>query len=398
MKQTIGIRFSQYGQVLACLYDAEQDTPLVVGESAMVMTERGLNCGQVVWQRPWQEDMEKAFKAANVAVQSMNGSDTENGEQNTGDAAPMPEARRATEEEKNIAQDNAVLSREAHQFCRHCIAERKLDMKLVDVEILFDRSKMVFFFTAPTRIDFRDLVKDLVRQYRTRIELRQIGVRHETQMLGALGNCGMVCCCRRYLHRFAPVTIKMAKEQNLFLNPAKISGICGRLLCCLSYEQENYDAFHRSCPRLGKRYQTTEGPMRVLRSNMFRNSVVVLPDGGQEVEMSLEEWQALKPSRTEGPSSPSGKEQKTQASSGMMVFSTAPDTLDDDLAGFEPVEEDAPPTSHEPSMMNSEEASHRRKKHHHHQEPHDRSRRTRTPREQKEHTQDNAASDEQDHA
>ncbi len=398
MKQTIGIRFSQYGQVLACLYDAEQDTPLVVGESAMVMTERGLNCGQVVWQRPWQEDMEKAFKAANVAVQSMNGSDTENGEQNTGDAAPMPEARRATEEEKNIAQDNAVLSREAHQFCRHCIAERKLDMKLVDVEILFDRSKMVFFFTAPTRIDFRDLVKDLVRQYRTRIELRQIGVRHETQMLGALGNCGMVCCCRRYLHRFAPVTIKMAKEQNLFLNPAKISGICGRLLCCLSYEQENYDAFHRSCPRLGKRYQTTEGPMRVLRSNMFRNSVVVLPDGGQEVEMSLEEWQALKPSRTEGPSSPSGKEQKTQVSSGMMVFSTAPDTLDDDLAGFEPVEEDAPPTSHEPSMMNSEEASHRRKKHHHHQEPHDRSRRTRTPREQKEHTQDNAASDEQDHA
>ena len=398
MKQTIGIRFSQYGQVLACLYDAEQDTPLVVGESAMVMTERGLNCGQVVWQRPWQEDMEKAFKAANVAVQSMNGSDTENGEQNTGDAAPMPEARRATEEEKNIAQDNAVLSREAHQFCRHCIAERKLDMKLVDVEILFDRSKMVFFFTAPTHIDFRDLVKDLVRQYRTRIELRQIGVRHETQMLGALGNCGMVCCCRRYLHRFAPVTIKMAKEQNLFLNPAKISGICGRLLCCLSYEQENYDAFHRSCPRLGKRYQTTEGPMRVLRSNMFRNSVVVLPDGGQEVEMSLEEWQALKPSRTEGPSSPSGKEQKTQVSSGMMVFSTAPDTLDDDLAGFEPVEEDAPPTSHEPSMMNSEEASHRRKKHHHHQEPHDRSRRTRTPREQKEHTQDNAASDEQDHA
>ena len=359
MKQTIGIRFSQYGQVLACLYDAEQDTPLAVGESAMVMTERGLNCGQVVWQRPWQEDMEKAFKAANVAVQSMNGTESEDGNADSGEAAPMPEARRATEEEKSIAQDNAMLSREAHQFCRHCIAERKLDMKLVDVEILFDRSKMVFFFTAPTRIDFRDLVKDLVRQYRTRIELRQIGVRHETQMLGALGNCGMVCCCRRYLHRFAPVTIKMAKEQNLFLNPAKISGICGRLLCCLSYEQENYDAFHRSCPRLGKRYQTTEGPMRVLRSNMFRNSVVVLPDGGQETEMSLEEWQALKPSRTEGPSSPSGKEQKTQTSSGMMVFSTAPDTLDDDLAGFEPVEDDAPPASHEPSMMNSEEATHR---------------------------------------
>lgn len=394
MKQTIGIRFSRYGQVLACLYDAEQDAPLAVGESAMVMTERGLNCGQVVWQRPWQEDMEQAFKAANVAVQSMSSADSDEDGQASGEAAPMPTARRATEEEKLSAQDNAVLAREAHQFCRRCIAERKLDMKLVDVEILFDRSKMVFFFTAPTRIDFRDLVKDLVRQYRTRIELRQIGVRHETQMLGALGNCGMVCCCRRYLHRFAPVTIKMAKEQNLFLNPAKISGICGRLLCCLSYEQENYDAFHRSCPRLGKRYQTSEGPMRVLRSNMFRNSVVVLPDGGQETEMTLEEWQALKPTRTEGPSSPSGREQKTQTSTDMMVFSTTPDTLDDDLAGFEPVEGSAAPASHEPSMMNSEEASHRRKKNHHHPEMHDRSRRARPPREQKDNASGSADEEE----
>ena len=385
MKQTIGIRFSRYGQVLACLHDPGDDAPLTVGESAMVMTERGLNCGQVVWQRPWQEDLEQALRSANVAVQSMGGADAEDGEQDAEHAAPMPSARRATEEERCTAQENAVLSREAYQFCRHCIAERKLDMKLVDVEILYDRSKMVFFFTAPTRIDFRDLVKDLVRQYRTRIELRQIGVRHETQMLGALGNCGMVCCCRRYLHKFAPVTIKMAKEQNLFLNPAKISGICGRLLCCLSYEQENYDAFHRSCPRLGKRYQTTEGPMRVLRSNMFRNSVVVLPDGGQETEMNLEEWQALKPSRTEGPSSPSGKEQKNQTTGGMMVVSAAPDTLDDDLAGLEPVEEMSTPVSHEPSMMNSEEATPRRKRPHHHQEMHDRNRRSRPAREPKEH-------------
>ena len=384
MKQTIGIRFSRYGQVLACLYDAEGDAPLTVGESAMVMTERGLNCGQVVWQRPWQEELEQALKAANAAVQNMNGNtETEEGGEEHAQTS-MPAARRATEEEKLAAQDNALLSREAYQFCRRCIADRRLDMKLVDVEILFDRSKMVFFFTAPTRIDFRDLVKDLVRQYRTRIELRQIGVRHETQMLGALGNCGMVCCCRRYLHKFAPVTIKMAKEQNLFLNPAKISGICGRLLCCLSYEQENYDAFHRSCPRLGKRYQTTEGPMRVLRSNMFRNSVVVLPDGGQEMEMSLEDWQALKPSRSEGPSSPAGKEQKSQPSPGMMVFSTAPDTLDDDLADLEVVDNPAPAPSLEPSMMNSEEATHRRKRTHHHQDNHERKGRPRPAREQKE--------------
>ncbi len=387
MKQTIGIRFSRYGQVLACLHDTGDDAPLAVGESAMVMTERGLNCGQVVWQRPWQEDMERTLAAANVAVQSMSGSDAEENGQET-EGSTMPSARRATEEERLAAQDNAALSREAYQFCRRCIGERKLDMKLVDVEILFDRSKMVFFFTAPTRIDFRDLVKDLVRQYRTRIELRQIGVRHETQMLGALGNCGMVCCCRRYLHKFAPVTIKMAKEQNLFLNPAKISGICGRLLCCLSYEQENYDAFHRSCPRLGKRYQTTQGPMRVLRSNMFRNSVVVLPDGGQETEMSLEEWQALKPSRTEGPSSPSGKEQKTQTGNGMMVVSAAPDTLDDDLASLEPMENAPAPVSNEPSMMNSEEASHRRKRPHHHQETHEKNRRPRSSRESKERNAD----------
>ena len=140
-----------------------------------------------------------------------------------------------------------------------------------------------------------------MREYRARIELRQIGVRHETQMVGAVGNCGMVCCCRRYLRKFAPVTIRMAKEQNLFLNPAKISGICGRLLCCLSYEQDNYDHFHRMCPRLGKKYQTDKGPMKVLRANMFRNSLSVLTENNEEVELSLDDWQALSPHRPEAP-------------------------------------------------------------------------------------------------
>ncbi|MBQ8172609.1 MAG: hypothetical protein IJ034_01535 [Mailhella sp.] len=386
MKQTIGIRFSQYGQVLACLCDAEDDAPLTVGEYALVTTEQGLNCGKVAWQRLWQEDMEAALKAANAAVRRM-GSLTDN-EETADDAesqAPMPVARRATDEEILAAEGNAVLSREAYDFCRRCIEERKLDMKLVDVEVLFDRSKMIFFFTAPTRIDFRDLVKDLVRQYRTRIELRQIGVRHETQMLGALGNCGMVCCCRRYLHKFAPVTIKMAKEQNLFLNPTKISGICGRLLCCLSYEQENYDTFHRSCPKLGKRYQTTSGPMRVLRSNMFRNTVVLLPDGGQEVEMTLEEWQALKPSRAETPAAPAVKEQKAQQNN-MMVVSAAPETLDDvlaELAAIEPEVPAQPAPSREVAMLDSEEAQHKKKPRIH--SDNDKSRRPRTGREKGRH-------------
>ncbi|GHU94367.1 hypothetical protein AGMMS49974_03630 [Deltaproteobacteria bacterium] len=199
--------------------------------------------------------------------------------------------------EKNL--ENANLARDADAFCRCCIQERRLDMKLVDVEVFFDRSKFVFYFTAPARIDFRDLVKDLVREYHARVELRQIGVRHETQIVGAVGNCGMVCCCRRYLRKFAPVTIRMAKEQNLFLNPAKISGICGRLLCCLAYEQDHYDRFHRQCPRLGRKYQTSRGSMRVVRANMFRNSLSVLTENNEDVELTLEEWKELDPRRPE---------------------------------------------------------------------------------------------------
>ena len=208
-----------------------------------------------------------------------------------------PLLRSATEKDVLMAEDNVALAADALDYCRDCIRERTLDMKLVDVLVLHDRGKMIFYFTAPARIDFRELVKDLVRRYRTRIELRQIGVRHETQMVGALGNCGMVCCCRRYLRKFAPVAIKMAKEQNVFLNPVKISGICGRLLCCLAYEQEHYDEFYRSCPKLGKKYQTNAGLVRVLRASLFRESVTVLTEAGEEIEFSLVEWEAQHPFR-----------------------------------------------------------------------------------------------------
>jgi hypothetical protein len=142
-------------------------------------------------------------------------------------------------------------------------------MKLVDVEVLHDRSKMIFFFTAPNRIDFRELIKSLVREFHTRIELRQIGVRHETQMIGAIGNCGQVVCCRRFLRKFAPVTIKMAKEQNLFLNPAKISGICGRLLCCLSYEQKATRNSTSSAPRSASLTPWPEGAARQFFKSPF---------------------------------------------------------------------------------------------------------------------------------
>lgn len=205
---------------------------------------------------------------------------------------------------------NGVLCQEAKAFCKECIKERQLDMKLVDVDVFFDRSKFIFYFTAPGRIDFRELVKDLVRAYKARIELRQIGVRYDVQRLGAIGNCGRVCCCRGHLHKFAPVTIKMAKEQNLFLNPSKISGICGRLLCCLSYEQDNYENFHRISPKNGKRFRTDKGVYKVLKSSMFTNSVSLLTEKNQEEEMSMEDWRAIHPVRIKN--DPFYKEEESQ--------------------------------------------------------------------------------------
>lgn len=214
-----------------------------------------------------------------------------------------PIFRPATEEDLIRDRENRELARNAFAYCRECIGERGLDMKLVDVEVLFDGSKMIFYFTAPNRIDFRELVKDLVRSYRTRIELRQIGARHETQMLGGLGNCGQLVCCQRFLRQFAPSTIKMAKEQNLFLNPAKISGVCNRLLCCLSYEQPNYDEFLNQCPKVGKRFPTSLGTAKVIRANYFRRTVSVFMEPGGEREVDLEEWKRLvSPPRERGES------------------------------------------------------------------------------------------------
>jgi cell fate regulator YaaT (PSP1 superfamily) len=201
--------------------------------------------------------------------------------------------RLANDKDLEAVAENDAQAKDAYRFCRKCVARHKLGMKLVDVEVFFDRSKMIFYFTAPGRIDFRELIKDLVREYRTRIELRQIGVRHETQMLGAIGNCGQMCCCRRFMRKFVPVTIKMAKEQNLFLNPTKISGICGRLLCCLSFEQKGYEEFHRMCPRVGKKYTTSLGSVKVLRSNFFKKTLSLLTENFDEKEVSIDEWNEI---------------------------------------------------------------------------------------------------------
>ncbi|NDV27596.1 regulatory iron-sulfur-containing complex subunit RicT [Desulfovibrio sp. JC010] len=262
MSQILGVKFNDFGQIYYF-----SSGPFVVreGHSVIVKTEQGMGLGKVfVVQQDLPEDVtEDSIKTI---------------------------YRLAGDEDLEAEVENRELSRTAHRFCKDCIDRQKLEMKLVDVEVFFDRSKMIFYFTAPGRIDFRELVKDLVKEYRTRIELRQIGVRHETQMLGAIGNCGQICCCRRFMRKFMPVTIRMAKEQNLFLNPTKISGICGRLLCCLSFEQENYEDFHRKSPKTGKKYNTVHGTVRVTRTNFFRNTLTVLPEQGDEIEIPLDDW------------------------------------------------------------------------------------------------------------
>ncbi|WP_462324412.1 PSP1 domain-containing protein [Desulfoplanes sp.] len=265
MGHVVGVKFRDQGQVY--YFDAR---PYVVktGDVVLVKTDEGLGLGRVVDRR--------TSPPAHVAEESL-----------------KPIFRLATEDDLKEHGENKNLVKEAFALCRECIVSHRLEMKLVDVEVYFDRSKMVFYFTAPGRIDFRELVKDLVRTYRTRIELRQIGVRHETQMLGAVGNCGQVCCCRRFLRKFEPVTIKMAKDQNLFLNPAKISGVCGRLLCCLAYEKDTYADFQKRVPKMGKTFNTSLGPMKTLRSNLFRDSVIVLTEDRQEREVSLDEWHEI---------------------------------------------------------------------------------------------------------
>ncbi len=274
----LGVKFREYGPVYFFLAGPHK---IRQGEKVLVEVEYGKSLAEVVTVRRMRSPV--------PPLRMPDG----------GEIPIKPIFGPAGAQDIAAAADNHILASSARMFCRECIRERNLDMKLVDVEVLHDRSKIIFYFTAPSRIDFRELVKDLVRNYRTRIELRQIGVRHETQMLGALGNCGMACCCRRYLRRFAPVTIKMAKEQNLFLNPAKLSGICGRLLCCLSYEQANYEEFHRRSPKLGKKYQTSQGVLKVLRANLFRQSIFAQNEAGEEQEFSLDDWQALNPQRLE---------------------------------------------------------------------------------------------------
>jgi cell fate regulator YaaT (PSP1 superfamily) len=195
--------------------------------------------------------------------------------------------RLANDSDRQQYQDCLTREQEAYRFCQERIEERTLPMTLVDVESFFDGSKIIFYFYADGRVDFRELVKDLVKELHTRVELRQIGVRNKAKMIGGVGPCGRELCCATFLKEFHSVSVKMAKEQNLSLNPTKISGVCGRLMCCLKYEYADYIEMKKGMPKVGKRIMTPEGEGKVVRQNVMEKRVVVALSDGREVEFGV---------------------------------------------------------------------------------------------------------------
>ena len=251
MIKVVGIRFQRAGKIY---YFDPLDYDLETAMHVIVETARGIEMGTVLIP-PKEVDDDKV-------VQPL-----------------KPVIRIATDDDEKVIEKNKEKEAEAYVICKEKIAKHGLDMKLVAAEYTFDNNKLLFYFTADGRIDFRELVKDLASVFRTRIELRQIGVRDETKMLGGIGICGMELCCRSYLTDFVPVSIKMAKEQNLSLNPTKISGVCGRLMCCLKNEQETYEYLNSRLPSVGDSVITPTGV------NVLRQLVKVVVDNGEEKEL-----------------------------------------------------------------------------------------------------------------
>ena len=257
MVNVIGVRFENAGKLY--FFDPGQFWP-TPGDYVLVETSRGIEFGEVV----------TGIKEIDDAMLQ----------------SPLkPVVRIASAEDLQHFKDNKAAEKEAYQVCQKKISEHKLDMKLVSVEYTFDNSKILFYFTANGRVDFRSLVKDLASVFKTRIELRQIGVRDEAKMLGGLGICGRPICCGAFLGDFQPVSIKMAKEQNLSLNPTKISGVCGRLMCCLKYEQDQYEAIRKKMPKVGKEVITPDGPGVVWELNVIKETVRVRIQKGDSSEL-----------------------------------------------------------------------------------------------------------------
>ena len=258
MVKVVGVRFRQAGKIY---YFDPADFELEVSNHVIVETARGVEMGTVLIAPKEVEDEQVV--------------------------SPLkPVIRIATEEDEAVVEKNREKEKEAFAICKEKILKHELDMKLVGAEYTFDGNKLLFYFTADGRIDFRELVKDLAAVFRTRIELRQIGVRHETKILGGVGICGRPLCCATYLSDFVPVSIKMAKEQNLSLNPTKISGVCGRLMCCLKNEQETYEYLNGRMPSVGETVTAADGTKGEVSSiNVLRQLVKVVVDIGDEKEL-----------------------------------------------------------------------------------------------------------------
>ncbi|OPX19706.1 MAG: stage 0 sporulation protein [Desulfobacca sp. 4484_104] len=201
-----------------------------------------------------------------------------------------PVLRLATAEDQEQARRNQERELQAYEFCLERIKARQLPMHLVRVEGFFDGNKMIFYFTAEKRVDFRELVRDLVQEFHIRIELRQIGVRHKAKMIGGLGCCGRPLCCATFLQDFEPVSIRMAKEQNLSLNPTKISGLCGRLMCCLAFEYSTYLELKKDLPRLGKQVKLPQGEGKIIRQNVISRTLTIELSEGGELEIPIDDF------------------------------------------------------------------------------------------------------------
>ena len=258
MVKIIGVRFRNVGKIY---YFNPKNFQIKTGDAVIVETARGVEFGRVVLGPKEVEDSKVVQPLKDVI-------------------------RVATKKDQEKEENNRKKEKEAYEICLKKIQKHDLDMKLIDAEYTFDNNKVLFYFTADGRIDFRELVKDLAAVFKTRIELRQIGVRDETKILGGIGICGRPLCCHTYLSEFVPVSIKMAKEQNLSLNPTKISGVCGRLMCCLKNDQETYEYLNKKLPGLGDRVVTPEGLKGEVQSvNVLRQLVKVLVDAGDEKEI-----------------------------------------------------------------------------------------------------------------
>ena len=262
MAEIIGVRFKPVGKTY---YFDPQDFEINKGDNVIVETSRGIEYGTVVVGRKEINDDEllKPIK---------------------------PIMRPAQQEDHERYRENKKKEKEAFDICTEKIKRHGLEMKLIEVEYTFDGSKILFYFTADGRVDFRELVKDLAMVFRTRIELRQIGVRDESKTIGSIGVCGRSLCCSKFLGEFAPVSIKMAKEQGLSLNPSKISGACGRLMCCLKYEQDTYEELLKKLPRHGALVKTPDGNGIVESVSVLKEKVKV--SVGEEKERTIKEYNA----------------------------------------------------------------------------------------------------------